>query len=597
MARRTSFSALTLVLIAATVTWLTLPPSGVGNEVATEQPGNGPVTLTAVGAPALVGRVSSQRSSIDAAAAGPEADRLMRRLRVLVTHSKSGAPVGGMRMFIEPYEHRASCTPITLQTDSRGVAETSDIPSRTLAVLIPGVGDELVEVAERGETVHRVEVSSACIVRGNVVDQHRRPVAGASVWLSAPDTRTGGLVAESDANGSFRLECVGSGSILCAYARDHAPSPVRTVQESASSDTEVMVDLRLGPSAGSLAIDLQDHNGQAVSGAAVYVGPRAGWAGEVIDGRNHSGAPAHRAISTSEGTCRVDGVPVGLVSIHVGHDDHAPLVSEVEVAAGRCTAVSLRLSSGGRIEGHVTDEDARPVVGATVAAALPDTFFRVLTKTDEHGHYVLERTPVGDLVLGARTACERVAQRGQVRVEPGTAATWDVRMQVDTCVLQGEVRWEGGLRSAADYIIIARSPEDRRHLGRTRPDERGRFELTALRAATAELTLWRADEPALCVAFATGPVSGNSFELVERGLDPQTRIAGTMAGLRSAWLEQLDTGETKPLEVDAAAHRFRGERLPAGKYRLHLVATDGQEKVRDVELHKGECRDLGVLLH
>ena len=87
-------------------------------------------------------------------------------------------------------------------------------------------------------------------------------------------------------------------------------------------------------------------------------------------------------------------------------------------------------AAGGRIEGKVTDPKGAAVVGAAVTVTDPETNQTFTTVTDNQGKYSVAGLPPGTYVLTISVNGFNEAQRNEVKVEEGAAATVDVKLEI-----------------------------------------------------------------------------------------------------------------------------------------------------------------------
>lgn len=146
--------------------------------------------------------------------------------------------------------------------------------------------------------------------------------------------------------------------------------------------------------------------------------------------------PIPTARTDAEGRFRVEGVPIGLITVLVRKDGLVPRV-EGPVASGQNGERDLGtivLEDGETLSGRVIDEEERPVAGAEVAAgprfdAAPLALLRPIGVTDEDGRFEAGGFSDRDHVIAVR--------------RPGTA-DWTVVPDVVPGIDEVEVRLAAG---------------------------------------------------------------------------------------------------------------------------------------------------------
>ncbi len=199
-------------------------------------------------------------------------------------------------------------------------------------------------------------------VKGRVVDDAQRPLAGVSVQLRAPHTllppweegeRTppaaGG--ATTDAEGRFALNGVAPGTQRIALRKSgFAPFDKADLAVPAA-------DHDLGDLAMSLGVIVEgrvvDHIGRPVAGARIS--RSSGSTGGMIDLTEAQGAEALAATSAADGSFSIDQLAAGPFHLRVASDEHPSLTASgsTQRAGERIAGFTIQLEEGATIEGRI----------------------------------------------------------------------------------------------------------------------------------------------------------------------------------------------------------------------------------------------------
>jgi protocatechuate 3,4-dioxygenase beta subunit len=288
-------------------------------------------------------------------------------------------------------------------------------PAGRLAVAVPETGAEVMLAGEeglRGRAVffpgdagpRTVTLASPRIVTGRIVDAAtRRPIAGALVWTSEAEARTG-------ADGAFRIPAgSGPGLRIGAVAAGHG----RRWLALPSWGTNV-VTLAL-PAAGSLirstdmdAAERLRTPAEELPSTRVLLGRVLGPDGRPVAGAWVETARMLAAETDGEGRFRLAGLgPGATVSLRArapGLRGSAP--SSVVSRDGIPEPLEIRLAPAAALDGRVTDAAGRPAAGVPVLLE---------TLGEDSG----EETPAGDPAAGARTLTDDDGRYAFDSLEPG----------------------------------------------------------------------------------------------------------------------------------------------------------------------------------
>ncbi len=252
---------------------------------------------------------------------------------------------------------------LPLLTDTEGRFTVAGVRWREatgLAVTARGYAERIVRPlgSSRDEVV--VELAEGAAVRGVVVDEADRPVAGARVTaLDIAET-------ETDADGRYRIE----GFAAPMEVRLHARGPQGRVGATApfalrSPETRREVGIRIRR-VGSLEV-------VAVDAARGEVVTPEGLGLQIEAEGDSTGSPPERDFEAGEGAARFEDLAPGRYTLRVVptfHGNHGPFLvptpQAVVVRGGATSRVSFRLDRGMEVRGRVRgprgeDRDARVV--------------------------------------------------------------------------------------------------------------------------------------------------------------------------------------------------------------------------------------------
>ncbi|MCU0231197.1 MAG: carboxypeptidase-like regulatory domain-containing protein, partial [Acidobacteria bacterium] len=149
---------------------------------------------------------------------------------------------------------------------------------------------------------------------------------------------------------------------------------------------------------------VQDKGTKApVGGAAIVIEEGGGLAG-MLKQMDPNQRPA--ATTRPDGRFTLSGIAPGKLALRVESDRHAPSKASVEIQPGVPPAdLTVDLGPGGTIEGIVRDKSGLPQSDYMITATTGfGANLRLITSTDEVGHYKLETVPPGDyMVVGMPT--------------------------------------------------------------------------------------------------------------------------------------------------------------------------------------------------
>jgi len=380
-------------------------------------------------------------------------------IRVAVAR-RDGSPAAGVRLRASP----AGELPPAMRSLSASFAVTADDGVATFEVPSGGWFVAPIEVTPlrrvdavaSATTDLALVVDGPFVVRGEVADAARRPVAGASVFVSDSGGRLddGVEVATTDADGEFSFVASLPEPKVFARARGHAASECQRARDRAPVALQL-----LGP-ARELSVLVVDEHGAAIPEAFVAAVPSQ---------RDLQQIPLAHRRTDAAGLAVVDDFPVTGGAVVVRCEGLAPLLLAGPSGDG-ALRLTARLQRGAELYGQVARPDGEagtPNVYATLGSVPIDTpvtqLLQVWCPVADDGSWRLAGLPVGDLVV--RVLCEHrlEAMRRQgmprqlgattVQVEPGTRRRLDLELRRTTATVGRAVTTEGP--PLADWTIVA----------------------------------------------------------------------------------------------------------------------------------------------
>lgn len=340
---------------------------------------------------------------------------------------------------------------------------------------------------EAGNENMEIVLQRAGIVRGVVVDRGTgRPVQNFELLIS---TRHGGVSAEEYRNfvryqsedGSFELKGVQVGNnTLAARAPDYA---IATVDLGAVQPGEERNNIRVPLEAGNvLAGRVVDDTGKGVSGALLFDG----------DIPRHNEEAASIAKSGSGGNYRIESLPSGSVKLTALHQNYAPTETQVTIRAGVENRTDLVLSSGGGVEGYVT-EGGKPIAGAYVNVHMQNPQRSKYEPSDSKGYFQIRGLNAGNVQVSVSQPRVDGSHRNinkTASVSDNMLTRVDLTFPAATATLEGRVT--AGNQSVSDARLNAQvtHPDGTSESLSTQGDSNGYYRFAGLPAGEVQVRVW-----------------------------------------------------------------------------------------------------------
>jgi len=436
-------------------------------------------------------------------------------------------------------------------------------------------------------------------VRGEVFDEHERPVSGAEIWLETETLVGDGFaVASTDARGRFELSGLSpdQSSLIGARAPGRAPSAQHILFGGDARVVELRLVLRAQGDA--LNVSVVDTFGAPVAGAVACLGEPP-WRGSLskLDDPRQMPPPALTARADAAGRIEFQGVALGEQPLCVRAPDLAPWQRTVTI--GRETSVRVVLERAVTLRGEVLDADGAPVTGARVAVGPLGEFLEIATLSARDGSFTLRGLAGGSFKASVRAEGVGSAQ-AQFHAAPGQELEWRVQLPRGG-VIRGRVVAPG---VALDELVVVKTALQGIAIEQVsaKLDADGRFRFEGCEDVDAELTVERIG--GLTPLLRQRSVRPSDEELV-LALDPATlpsaRLRGRVVDERGEPLLDADVSPYSPSisyspieQVDPQSGRFDLGPFAPGQWGL-VISVRGRPALR-IPLRKlaaGEIVELG----
>jgi protocatechuate 3,4-dioxygenase beta subunit len=554
-------------------------------------------------------------------------------LLVRVVWEKDGAPAPDRAISFIQWRAKPALRCVSRTSDSQGCVRLDRVEPGNVSFEADLGGEGSIDAVAGRLLEAKLSIPPGYVLRGRVVDPERRPVAGASIWLSDYfNYESGGVVTTSDADGRFEIPNVPEARYVGASAPGFAPADEVYVEElhaklvaererssamakdgsatapaSSSSGADVAVDdveLVLAGVGAALKGVVLDPEGRPAAGASVtVVGQLPPPLETKFEATFRAIAPAH-VVADERGEFVVEGLPVGPATVAVLHASSARHRVQAMLKAREATDVVVRLPGSGTVAGRVLDSAGAPVEKAEVRLDAEEyDFLDPEAKSDADGRFVLEGMPIGSRGIRAKHAAFGKAT-SPVLVEAGVTTTCELVLDAGL-ILSGRLVDERGAPVAGMGIEAKESQRSdaKRFWGQAKTDAEGRFRITNCPdaplhvAVKKEFTDW---QPLLAVADVRA--GKDELHLV---LDASEAVSihgvllapdgGPALATLYPWLEGQTSTHGVASDPKSGAIDVQG--LAPGRYRITLQGND--QPTRDLGVHDlaaGDRLDLGTIV-
>lgn len=474
------------------------------------------------------------------------------RLKGRIT-TADGQGVSGATAYVKEPAESASSIVDRVMSDANGAYEIGSVPPGTHTIIFTKQGfirqEKSVDAAGGKELHLDVQLERGRAVTGRVVTERGEPIAAADIFTE-PGARTPQRT-RSDADGAFRLEGLGDGTIRIRAQKDGFAAS--RLEIDPSSTAPVTITLR---------------RGATISGRVSGLAPEQLGAVHLYATASDFMQPVMGLVSAN-GAFTLTGIPDGMVAIHASIDGRS-VEKNVEVANGAAPPIELAFVEGFNVHGRVT-VNGRALPGAFVhfspdiQGASPAT-----TQTSGDGTYQVAGIAAGDYIIDVSANYQ-----GSIATERRTISgptTHDFEVKAST--IRGRVVDARTQQPLPDARLLLNSSAEMAWMYNTiTSDSDGRFTFEFVKPATYTIN---AQRDSYASARKTVNVSDGNAE-VELQLEPGTattiRFVDAVTGAPLAGRFTLSSGGAPAFSGETTSEDGRGRAfVPAGKYSAKAFA-------------------------
>lgn len=338
----------------------------------------------------------------------------------LVTDS-AGVPIAGVSVSASNYELGVYRNAVTA---ADGSYQVGGLPSGPYSVQFSGqeagylslARDEPVDVVV-GQDTSGIDATLGLgsTIAGTVVDVDGAPIESIFVCAEAVSGGAFGGCASTDAAGAYSVRGLADGEWLVRFDGSGSRFISEYWEDASTRDTAAPVAVSSGAIVGGVNAVLA--LGGSITGVVTADdAPTVGLSGVSVSAQSDDGAVFASAMTSDDGSYRLDGLPTGSFSVQFTTDFDSGYVGEfwndvatrseatpVAVTAPSAVGgISPSLAVGATISGTITDADGVPVSRVSVYAApegLLSGFNGGYAMTDEAGAYTLRGLRAGSYKL------------------------------------------------------------------------------------------------------------------------------------------------------------------------------------------------------
>jgi len=248
-------------------------------------------------------------------------------------------------------------------------------------------------------------------------------------------------------------------------------------------------EIRLYEGATVHGLVLDKSSKAPLGGAAILIEEGGGLAGLL---KQMDPSQRAEALSGPDGRFTLSGIPPGPLTLRVEADRHAPTKTTLEIQERVPVAdVTIDVGPGGTIEGIVRDKAGLPLAGQMITATTGfGASLRLITTTDEVGHYKLENVTPGDYMVvsmpmpsgrgGENAQAEMMSkmQMQSVKVEEGQTSVLNYPTGGAAAItLKGKVKRGGVPLESRVFFVKTDATNAVQDLASTQTDPTGQFEV------------------------------------------------------------------------------------------------------------------------
>ncbi len=366
--------------------------------------------------------------------------------------------------------------------------------------------------------------------------------------LNRPGER-GRLSIVTDPQGNFHLDNAEAVDNYVVAAAEGLVTTQQVVQHVREGATVSGVLIRMEPGA-TIEGRVVDKDGQPISKAWIYLGnPPAGPPPNDVESA---------AVSDEDGRFQIASVAPDVSKVSAVHSDYVSGVAPISVTFGETTQVTIELSRGGTVEGHVTVA-GKPVAGQTVSVdSLEGVYRSASAQTDGNGKYSIERVPEGTVRVFAliRQKDSSHSARRQAIVAKGEVTTVDFALAGGTATVEGFVTKDGKPVTGATIGVSVAGPSGIVEGFGGQADKRGHYRLEGVVVGDAVLRAsYQTPDKGIRFRSALVDVSDGQVTRHDVEFTGGAAIAGTVSWENAAYQPNVAVFRGD-LQIDSVDHDF-----------------------------------------
>lgn len=454
-----------------------------------------------------------------------------------------------------------------------------------------------------GERAARIQLKGVGTVTGKVTTKGGGPVAE---YVLRPYTAGpfqyvySRLTHVKDPEGKFTLQLPPGAYQIDVKADGSSVTTTTAVTVTPNQTTDIAITL---PPEGIVRGVVTDPDGNHLAGAEVYV--KSGGFPPVAIREKYVRADG-------DGQFVLKGLALEPVTLHVRHAGFAlAKVETTPVDAAKATELTVKLSAGARVEGHVKTKEGTPVAGERINLFQGFDFFAAKTAfTDDAGAFAF--TAVGEGTYQCSTGRFEANAQGQqqgVTVPASGVVKVDFTKEGDTAgggTITGTITVAG--KPAVKASIVATDERGEASGVNTETDTEGRFVAKGLKAGPVRIQVQTAEgnfrtrsgtleksggTVVIDVAFGASRLTG-----VLVGADGKVTVSGAwvQAEVNDPKGEDGGWGRVRGFATSSNEGAFSFQGLDPGTYRLRITGNMGGYASKVTEpfaLGDGEAKDVG----
>lgn len=239
-------------------------------------------------------------------------------------------------------------------------------------------------ISNQVTTIDFVLQANPGAINGTIMDANTAAgIVGATVSIFSGPVRVGTAI--TDSNGGYSVTGLAPGSYSVRASADNYQSGTLIITVLSNSTTTA--DLALQSNPGTIVGIITDSDdGDLLEGAIVDV--------------SQNGTTIASALSGSDGSYQISGLPVGNYIITVTAASYQTVTIGVSVLAGETVTQNLSLSpNAGQLTGHVQDTNTSQPIANALINVLQNNIIIASVLTNSQGDYLIQNLAVGTFTV------------------------------------------------------------------------------------------------------------------------------------------------------------------------------------------------------